>query len=136
MIVLVVGVGLIAAAGVYYFLHVASNDTAAPERQPIVEVLENITSSEQGQFKVSDIEVRSEGTANIASGKVENTGDIADAKVTLYFRGDVDGETRIWGTSDVTIERIAKHESRDFEITIIGDYMTSDEFEIVVVAVE
>jgi hypothetical protein len=89
--------------------------------------LEDQTGSEQGRFVVSETSVTNESALYIARGKVKNNGDDADVLVRLEFTDD-DGVLR--GANDLVLEGVKKDETRDFELTITGDYMTSRFFEI------
>lgn len=96
--------------------------------QTIEETLEDNTTKKQNDLVISDVNIREFGATNIASGKIQNTKNVArKIKVTLKMFNTQTGKTL--GLNNVVVD-LAASETKDFEVGIMGDYTTVDTYEI------
>ena len=136
---IIIGIILIVlAAGVIFSLKYFGKDKddnnkkqpEIPVRTPIDEQLKDKTELSQKGYTFSDISISSSGATNIITGSFvsENDADKVNLELKLYNSTT----KRMLGESSAIIEDIVKGEKKTFEISIIGDYSTVDEFKVIV----
>lgn len=102
-----------------------------PEIQSIVS---NRTTETQEQMNLENVEIKSMGSSIIATGNIKNLDELVK-KCTLTLNVYNEKE-QLKGSQNITIENLGSQESKEFEITIIGDYIDLKNYEIVVQNVE
>ena len=89
-------------------------------------IVDDLTESRQGDILIEDISIVSLGASSVVTGTVTNEGDVKTFNLELNM---YNSETnRLLGQSGVNIENLANRETRDFEITIVGDYNVVNNF--------
>ena len=103
-------------------------DNSEVRGNDISDKVKDITESTQGNYELSNITIVSAGASNIVRGNVKNTGSAGSVELQLKMYNSK--TKRLMGTSNYKIESIGKGETKNFEISIIGDYSGSDQFKV------
>ena len=120
--------------GIKYFSKDKEDNKKQPEipvRTPIDEQLKDTTELKQKGYTFSDIEISSSGATNIIKGSLVSEED--SETVNLEVRMYNSKTNRMLGMASTSVEGIIKGEKKTFEISIIGDYSSVDEFKVIVV---
>lgn len=93
--------------------------------------LTNSTDNEQEGMRFSNIRIEKSGATSFVRGTVENKSGKEDTfKIQLVMSNK---ETkRVYGRAEVNIETLKVNEKRNFEVSMVGDYGSVDNFEIVI----
>ena len=91
----------------------------------------NETKENQGDLKFSNIKIEKKGATSYITGTVKNgTGKEKSFQLELIMSNS--SNKRIYGRVETQIDNLKKDETRDFSITIVGDYTKVDSLEVVV----
>lgn len=91
----------------------------------------NETKENQGDLKFSNIKIEKKGAISYITGTVKNeTGKEKSFQLELIMSNS--SNKRIYGRVETQIDNLKKDETRDFSISIVGDYSNVDSFEVVV----
>ncbi len=91
----------------------------------------NETKENQGDLKFSNIKIEKKGATSYITGTVKNgTGKEKSFQLELIMSNS--SNKRIYGRVETQIDNLKKDETRDFSISIVGDYSNVDSFEVVV----
>ena len=100
--------------------------------EPLSEIeqqVKNGTEEEQGMFTVTDVKIEEVGAESVVSGKVTNNSPIdTSVRVNLMMTDSESG--RLFGIVDIDVEDVKSGETKDFSISMIGDYSEVNNFEV------
>ena len=135
-IIIVGGILLIIGLGVLsYFLFFKEEVT--PKKSSLItieEQVKNITKNEQNDLKFSNVNIKEFGATILVSGRVKNLKkESRNVKITLKMYNSDSGKTL--GIIDKTIELKSSGEE-EFELGIMGDYRTINQYELLSIDVK
>ena len=99
-------------------------------KPPIADQVKDKSDLKQKGCTLSAIKISSNGATNTITGSI--TSDKDQAKLNLEVRMYNSESGRMLGVAGTTLENVTKNTKQDFEISIIGDYSTVDEFKVIV----
>lgn len=135
-IIIVGGILLIIGLGVLsYFLFFKEEVT--PKKSSLItieEQVKNITKNEQNDLKFSNVNIKEFGATILVSGRAKNLKkESRTVKITLKMYNSDSGKTL--GIIDKTIELKSSGEE-EFELGIMGDYRTINQYELLSIDVK
>ncbi len=103
------------------------------EEDPKVEdKLEDTTKKEQDGIVFSNIRIEKKGATSYVRGNVENKTKAVDSFKVQLIMSNKETE-RVYGRQEVEIKDLAVNEKRDFEVSMMGDYGSVNNFEVKIV---
>lgn len=104
-------------------------DTNKDNENKTEEQTQNSTAEVQGDYKVTDIKIKSEGATSIVTGKITNISTSEkNVHVSLFMTDSKAG--KLLGIVETDMDALKANETRNFELSIVGDYSQADTFEV------
>lgn len=121
-LLLLVSIALVTGCG-------KKKDTNKESENKTEEQTKNSTAEVQGDYKVTDIKIKSEGATSIVTGKITNISTLEkNVHVSLFMTDSKAG--KLLGIVETDMNALRPNETRDFELSIVGDYSQADTFEV------
>lgn len=121
-ILLLFGLALVTGCG-------KKKETIKNEENKADEQTKNSTAEIQGDYKVTNIKIKTEGATSIVTGSITNiSSSDKNVHISLFMTNSKLG--RLLGIVETDILDFKPNETRDFELSIVGDYSSTDTFEV------
>ena len=101
-------------------------------KKPVEEQLNNSTKEEQEGIVFSNIRIEKKGATSYVRGNVENKTKAVDSFKVQLIMSNKETE-RVYGKQEIEIKDLAVNEKRNFEVSIMGDYGSVNNFEVKIV---
>lgn len=109
------------------------NENGEPLSQ-IEQQVKNGTEENQGDFTVTNVKIEEVGAESVVSGQVtNNSSKETSIRVNLMMTDSDSG--RLYGIVDIDVENVKAGETKDFALSMIGDYSGVNNFEVRVSAI-
>ena len=110
-----------------------TEDPKGKDEDPKVEdKLEDSTKKDQDGIVFSNIRIEKKGATSYVRGNVENKTKAVDSFKVQLIMSNKETE-RVYGRVDTEIKDLAVNEKRNFEVSIMGDYGSVNNFEVKIV---
>lgn len=101
------------------------------EEKPIEDQVIDKTDDIQGVYSFKDVKISRLGASNVINGVITNNSDETKENIVLEIEM-LNKSGNLVGITEVTVESVGAHETKEFEGRIVGDYSDADEFKVTV----
>ena len=108
------------------------NQNKIDETDKTEEVISNETVENQGDFSVKDVAINVYGAESIVSGTVKNNSEF-QRSVNVILKMSNKEKGQLLGIANVDIDELAPFETREFSLSMVGDYENVDYFDVMIV---
>ena len=114
-----------------------NKDNESGNGEPLSQIeqqVKNGTEENQGDFTVTNVKIEEVGAESVVSGQVtNNSSKETSIRVNLMMTDSDSG--RLFGIVDIDVENVKPGETKDFTLSMIGDYSGVNNFEVRVSAI-
>lgn len=109
----------------------AENNPVKDETKKIDEKIDNGTVEQQGDFIVQNVKIEELGASSVVSGTITNKSDSVKS-VTVLLKMIKMSTSQLFGIANIDIDEINAGETREFSLSMVGDYSNVDYFDVTI----